>query len=80
MAELNTLNLRGIACPLNFVKAKLALEKLPVGSVLEVILDAGEPVTSVFESMVQEGHEVNEPQPLPDGSFAMQIRSGKIGA
>jgi len=43
-AKNHIINLRGAACPLNFVKAKLELEKLKIGDILEVLLDEGEPV------------------------------------
>ena len=35
------LDLRGIACPLNFVKTKIQLDKMQVGEKLEVLLDPG---------------------------------------
>jgi len=59
---------------MNFVKAKLALDKLPQGSTLELALDAGEPVTNVCESMLAEGHAVSPPKLLPDGSYALAIK------
>ncbi len=52
------IDLRGVACPLNFVKAKLALEKIALGQVLEVLLDGGEPVRNVPASFVEQGQEV----------------------
>lgn len=67
------LDLRGVACPMNFVKTKLFLDKMPVGSALKVILDAGEPIESVHESMTAEGHQVCEPQLLSDGAFSLLI-------
>lgn len=54
-----TLDLRGTKCPLNFVKTKLALEKLAVGDILEVWIDAdGESAINIPNSIRQEGHEV----------------------
>jgi sulfite reductase (ferredoxin) len=41
-------DLRGVACPLNFVKAKLELEKIEIGDVLEVLHDEGESVRGHF--------------------------------
>ena len=35
---------------MNFVKAKLALEKIAVGEILEVLLDDGEPIQNVPSS------------------------------
>ena len=55
----HSINLCGIKCPLNFVKTKLALEKLPIGGVLEVWIDAdSESAINVPSSLSQEGHEV----------------------
>ena len=52
------LDLRGVACPMNWVKTKLALEELQPGQLLEVWLDDGDPVTSVARSVKLEGHRV----------------------
>jgi sulfite reductase (ferredoxin) len=48
---------RGVLCPFNFVKTKLALEQMEGGQVLEVLLDE-EGARSVPESASREGHEV----------------------
>lgn len=53
-----SLDLRGTACPMNFVRTKLALEELAAGQVLEVVLDAGEPVRNVPRSVKAEGHRI----------------------
>ena len=52
------LDLTGVACPLNWVKTKLALERLAPGDELTVRLDAGEPIDSVPRSAREDGHEV----------------------
>ncbi len=52
------IDLRGVLCPINFVKTKLKLEMLDSGQVLEVILDDGEPIRSVPRSLKEEGHKV----------------------
>jgi sulfite reductase (ferredoxin) len=59
-SESHTIDLRGVACPMNFVKAKIELEKTPVGHILEVLLDLGEPARNVPESFAQQGQEVLE--------------------
>lgn len=51
-------DLRGVPCPLNFVKAKIALEKADIGEALEIELDDGEPVQNVPASLAGQGHEV----------------------
>jgi sulfite reductase (ferredoxin) len=56
----HVIDLRGVGCPLNFVKAKLELEKLQTGAILEVLLDEGEPVRNVPASFADQGQEVLE--------------------
>ncbi len=53
-------DLRGVACPMNFVKTKMALSQLQAGQVLQVLLDDGEPVENVPRSVEAEGHRVLE--------------------
>ena len=59
-------DLRGVACPLNFVKAKLALEQVQIGQTLEFLLDEGEPIKNVPDSFVSQGQEVIEKTKLQD--------------
>lgn len=52
------LDLRGVQCPMNFVRAKVQLEQMDVGQVLDILLDAGEPVRNVPASFAEQGQEV----------------------
>lgn len=61
MAEIKvnaSLDLQGVLCPLNFVKAKLKLEDMEPGEVLELIIDDDEGATNVPRSLKNEGHQV----------------------
>jgi len=71
-----TVDLRGVACPLNFVKAKIELEKIDVGEILEVLLDEGEAVQNVPESFAQQGQEVMEVKNV-DNQFCVKVRRKK---
>ncbi|MCD8194629.1 MAG: sulfurtransferase TusA family protein [Tannerellaceae bacterium] len=51
-------DLRGVGCPMNFVKTKLALAPLPSGALLEVWLDDGPPAENVPGSVRNEGHTI----------------------
>jgi TusA-related sulfurtransferase len=53
-----TLDLTGVVCPLNWVRAKLALEELDQGDQLTLLLDPGEPIESVPRSAREDGHDV----------------------
>jgi sulfite reductase (ferredoxin) len=72
----HTIDLRGVACPLNFVKAKLELEKISLGEILEVLLDEGEPVRNVPESFAEQGQEVMEVENVGD-HFCVKVRRKK---
>ena len=54
----NYLDLRGLVCPVNFVKCCLALENLPLNEVLKVDLDIGEAETSVIDGLQEKGFKV----------------------
>lgn len=58
------LDLRGVICPYNFVKTKLKLESMEPGRVLAVILDGGEPMVNVPQSVRNEGHTILREEPL----------------
>lgn len=68
------LDLRGVACSMNFVKTKLFLDKLPVGDLLHIMVDGGEPVLSVCQSITQEGHEILAENEHEEGYFRVTIR------
>jgi sulfite reductase (ferredoxin) len=51
-------DLRGVACPMNFVKTKVELSRMQVGDFLKILLDDGEPVDNVPRSVKTEGHEI----------------------
>ena len=52
------LDLKGVPCPMNFVKTKLKLEEMARGEVLEIILDDGDPIMNVSGSIKEEGHKI----------------------
>ena len=54
----NELDLRGVICPYNFVKTKLKLDTMQSGEILAVILDDGEPIRNVPQSVENEGHAI----------------------
>ena len=55
---MSTLDLTGTPCPLNWVKAKLALEQMAAGEEIVLLLDPGEPIESVPRSAREDGHDV----------------------
>ena len=55
MTYLKHLDLKCVPCPLNVVKIKLALEKLPKNEQLIVELDKGEPEEMVLNNLKEMG-------------------------
>ena len=53
------LDLRGLVCPVNFVRCCLALENLPLNQALKVDLDIGEAEVTVIEGLKEKGYKVN---------------------
>lgn len=70
----SSLNLKNVGCPLNFVKAKLKLEQLQDGQILEVIIDDGEPIRNVPRAIKEEGHKIVSVEERPDGTFRLLIQ------
>ena len=54
------LDLRGVPCPQNSAKALIMLSGLDTGLVLELIIDDGEPIENVPESLENEGYKILE--------------------
>ena len=49
---------RGVMCPMNFVKTKIALTLMQSGQILEILLDDGAPIENVPGSVKGEGHTI----------------------
>jgi tRNA 2-thiouridine synthesizing protein A len=69
------IDLHGVACPMNFVRAKAALAGLLAGELLEVILDEGDAMLNVPRSVKEEGHQVVKVENLGE-TFRVVIRKG----
>ena len=66
-------DLRGVPCPLNLVKAKLAIEKVAVGDILEIEIDDGEPIQNLPVSLGRQGQEILETTEH-QGYFCLKVR------
>ena len=69
---MNTIDLRGVSCPTNFVKAKLALETIENGATVQFLLDDGEPVKNVPRSLKDDGHKLLGLQET-DGHYVLTL-------
>jgi sulfite reductase (ferredoxin) len=68
---------RGVACPLNYVKTKLALERMDEGQTLAILLDE-EGAKNVPASAASDGHEVLSVE-REDNHWRVVVRKGKEG-
>lgn len=68
------LDLRGIPCPINFVRTKLKLDQMQPNEELRVLLDDGEPIESVSKSIVEEGHRIVAQTQNIDGHWLLVVR------
>ena len=71
-------DLRGVACPMNYVKTKLKLEMMDAGEQLEVWLDAGEPIKNVPLSLKNDGHKLLVQEPLEAAADHYRILVEKV--
>ncbi len=58
------MDLRGVKCPMNYVKAKLKLETMEVGETLELLIDPGEAYENVPRSLRDDGQSIREDEHL----------------
>ncbi|MDH5639883.1 MAG: sulfurtransferase TusA family protein, partial [Nitrospira sp.] len=72
-------DLRGVACPMNYVKTKLKLEMMDAGEKLEVWLDAGEPIKNVPMSLKNDGHKVLLQDALEPEATHYRVLVEKVG-
>ena len=70
----NLLDLRGTPCPINFIRSKLQLEKMATGELLEILLDQGEPIEQVPNSLIMEGYTI-ESQERKEDFYTLSVRA-----
>ena len=70
---MQTIDLRGVSCPTNFVKAKLALEDMDVGERITMLLDDGEPVRNVPRSLKNDGHKLIGLHQTDEGHYVLEL-------
>lgn len=67
-----------VVCPVTFVKTKVALEELDDGQILEIRLNAGEPIQNVPRSLKDEGHKVTGVTQKEDGTYLLTVIKGGL--
>jgi tRNA 2-thiouridine synthesizing protein A len=67
------LDLRGEVCPFTFVRARLALEALPIGARLRVVVDHEPASRNVPRSAEAWGQRVESVEPAGEGLWAIAL-------
>ena len=72
-----TLDIKGQVCPYTFVRSKLAIEKMNLGEVLEVITDHRPASENVPRSMESEGQKVLKIEQTGEKEWHIFVRKDK---
>ena len=72
-----SINIKGLVCPYTFVKAKLAVESMEVGQILEILLDSEEASRNIPKSMEDHGQKVLKVEKINDTDWVLQIKKEK---
>ncbi len=72
-----SINIKGLVCPYTFVKAKLAIESMEIGEVLEILLDFEEASRSIPKSMEDHGQKVLKVDKINDTDWILLVRKDK---
>ena len=70
----STLDITSETCPMTFVRVRLALDRLPPGGVLEVLLKGEEPRRNVPRTAAEQGHTVLAQDDRADGVTKLLLR------
>jgi tRNA 2-thiouridine synthesizing protein A len=71
-----TIDLRGLLCPLTWVRVRRELSGLLPGDLLEVTVDHRPAVPDIRRNAGELGHEVGPARPLDDCSWMLVIEVG----
>jgi TusA-related sulfurtransferase len=74
VSVVRTLDLRGVACPLNYVKARVALDRVDPGESIELWIDHGEPEENVPRSCEEDGFPVLLVEDAAEGHVRMLVQ------
>ena len=72
-----SINIKGLVCPYTFVKAKLAIESMEIGQILEILLDYEEATRSIPKSMEDHGQKVLKLEKINETDWILQIKKEK---
>lgn len=74
LSQASTLDITAETCPMTFVRVRLALDRLPPGALLAVLLKGEEPRRNVPRTAAEQGHAVLSQADLPGGVTRLVLR------
>jgi sulfite reductase (NADPH) hemoprotein beta-component/sulfite reductase (ferredoxin) len=69
-----TLDLTGVACPMNFVKTKIKLTSMAIDAELAVILDDGAPIENVPLSLQEQGQTIVSKERISEQQWRIVVK------
>ena len=66
-------DLKGVSCPINYVKTKLRMEEMEIGERIEILLDEGEPITNVPRSLTGDGQKILLQEKIDANHFRLVV-------
>ncbi len=69
-----TLDLSGVACPMNYVKIRVKLSKMDKGETLGIILDEGQPIQQVPTSLDMDDCDILSIKQFDDKRWQLVIQ------
>ena len=67
------LDITDVGCPVTFVKAKVQLEEMQKGQILQLKINDGEAIQNVPRSLKDDGHKVLDISVNEDGSYMVLV-------
>ena len=72
-----TLDISHDVCPITFVKVKILLDKMSLGSVAKILLIKGDALENVPKSIKEEGHDILRKTKQTGDNYLLLIRKNK---
>lgn len=63
-----------VICPVTYVKATVALEDIEAGKILQIRINAGQPIENVPRSLKADGHKIVDVFANPDGTYTLLVQ------
>lgn len=70
----HSVDIRGQRCPYTFIRARLALEQIEIGGVLDILLDNRTALENLPRAFMYQGQEYIETRVVSDSEWIIRIR------